>query len=585
MIKKQAGKGCYGVETPFFEGIIAVQRVGEGVAEVHVEDVSTAGVVAEGATSVADDEVPAAVDEPSIPSPPPPTQPPLSQDLPSTSQERRNKASKLRRLQKVGTAQRVETSDDTVMDDVSKQERIIADMDADKDVTLNDVAVVAKDVQDAEIEESLDVQGSMQDVDIEAAELQEVVEVVITAKLITEVVTASSTTITAAAPQLTTTAAPTLITAPSAAKRRKRVVIRDPKESATPSTIIYTEDKFKDKGKRIMVEEPKPLKKQAQIEQDEAYARELKAELKKNIDWDEVIDHVQRKEKEDNVVKRYQALKRKPQTKAQARKNTMIYLKNVVGFKMDYFKRMTYDDIRPIFKKKFNSNVAFLQKTKEQMEAEDSRALKRLSETQEEKAAKKQKLDEDVAELKRHLQVVPNDEDDVYTEATPLVWKVPVVDYEIYTENNKPYYKIIRADRSPQLFLSFLSLFRNFDREDLEVLWELVKERFASSKPKNFSDDFLLTTLTYMFEKPNVQAQVWKSQRTVHGLVKVKSWRLLESCGVHIITFTSTQMILLVERRYPLSRFTLDQLINNVRLEVVEESKVSLELLRFIRQQ
>nr|GEX83871.1 uncharacterized mitochondrial protein AtMg00810-like [Tanacetum cinerariifolium] len=55
--------------------------------EVHVEDVSTAGVAAEGAASVADDKVLAAVDEPSIPSPPPPTQPlPTSQDIPSTSQ-------------------------------------------------------------------------------------------------------------------------------------------------------------------------------------------------------------------------------------------------------------------------------------------------------------------------------------------------------------------------------------------------------------------------------------------------------------------------------------------------------------------
>nr|GFD20505.1 hypothetical protein [Tanacetum cinerariifolium] len=37
-------------------------------------------------------------------------------------------------------------------------------------------------------------------------------------------------------------------------------------------------------------EEPKPLKKQAQIEKDEAYARELKAELNKNISWDDVIE-------------------------------------------------------------------------------------------------------------------------------------------------------------------------------------------------------------------------------------------------------------------------------------------------------
>nr|GFB35178.1 hypothetical protein [Tanacetum cinerariifolium] len=80
-------------------------------------------------------------------------------------------------------------------------------------------------------------------------------------------------------------------------------------------------------------------------EKDEAYARELEAELNKNIDWNEVIDHMHRKQKEDNAVKRYQALKRKPQTEAQARKNMMIYLKNVAGFKMDYFKGMTYDDI------------------------------------------------------------------------------------------------------------------------------------------------------------------------------------------------------------------------------------------------
>nr|GEW40082.1 hypothetical protein [Tanacetum cinerariifolium] len=286
--------------------------------------------------------------------------------------ERRNKASKIKRLKKVGIVQRIKTFDDTVMDDVSKQGRMFADMDSDVDVVLED----AKEVV---VEKSADVL-SMQDDEGEPVELQEVVEVVTTANLITKVVTAASATLIVAAPQLTAVAAPTLTTAPSAARRRKGVVIRDPEESATPFTIIHSEAKFKDKGKGILVEEPKPLKKQAQIEQDEAYARELEAELNKNIDWDEVIDHVQRKQKEDNAVKRYQALNRKPQTEAQVKKNMMIYLRNIVGFKMDYFKGMTYDDIRPIFEKHFDSNVAFLQKKKEQMDEEDSRALKRLNE-------------------------------------------------------------------------------------------------------------------------------------------------------------------------------------------------------------
>nr|GEV94398.1 hypothetical protein [Tanacetum cinerariifolium] len=95
-------------------------------------------------------------------------------------------------------------------------------------------------------------------------------------------------------------------------------------------------------------------------------------------------------------------------------------------------------------------------------------------------------------------------------------------------------------------------------REDLEALWNLVKERFSTSKPKNFSDNFLLNTLGAMFEKPNGQDQVWKNQRSIHGQAKVKSWKLLESCGVHIITSSTTQLILLVERRYQLSSFGVD---------------------------
>nr|GFA14196.1 hypothetical protein [Tanacetum cinerariifolium] len=105
-----------------------------------------------------------------------------------------------------------------------------------------------------------------------------------------------------------------------------------------------------------------------------------------------------------------------------------------------------------------------------ELEEEASKVIKRKSETSEEKAAKKQKLDEEVEKLKTHLQIVSNDEDDVYTEATPLALKVHVVDYQIHTENNKPYYKIIRADETYQLFLSFISLLKNFDREDLEML-------------------------------------------------------------------------------------------------------------------
>nr|GEX38678.1 hypothetical protein [Tanacetum cinerariifolium] len=332
------------------------------------------------------------------------------------------------------------------------KERMIAEMDQDDVVVLEDNKEEDKDVDD----DVKDVEKAKDKTD--PTEVQEVVDVVTTAKLITKVVTAASKTVTAAiaiiitakaqvpaATTATLTAAHVrVVAAPS--RRRKGVIIRDPEEESTTSTIIPTETKSKDKDKGILVEEPKPLKKKQQIEQDEQYARELHVELNKDIDWDKAIDHVKLKAKEDPAVKRYQTIKRKPQTEAQARKNMMLYLKNVAGFKLDYFKGMSYDDIRPIFEAKFNSNVAFLLKTKEQIEEDENRALQTINETPAERAAKRRKLDEEVEDLKRHLQIMPNEDDDVYTEATLLVRKVLVVDYEIIEINNKPYYKIIRAD-------------------------------------------------------------------------------------------------------------------------------------------
>nr|GEU32754.1 hypothetical protein [Tanacetum cinerariifolium] len=112
-----------------------------------------------------------------------------------------------------------------------------------------------------------------------------------------------------------------------------------------------------------------------------------------------------------------------------------------------------------------------------------------------------------------------------------------------------------------------------------------MRDRFEKTKLKNYSDDYLLNTLQIMFEKPNVEASMWKDQKGIYGLAKVKSWKLIESCGVHCIAFLTTQIFLLVERMYPLTHFTLEQMLNDVRLQVEDESKMSLELLRLVKRQ
>nr|GFA56143.1 hypothetical protein [Tanacetum cinerariifolium] len=334
------------------------------------------------------------------------------------------KSSKLRHLKKVGTSQRIESSDD--MEDVFNQWRMIDDLDKDEGIELDD------------------------------SEVQEVVEVVTTAKLITEVVTAAtsqvsaaSATIFAAEPSIPV-AAPTVVAAYK--RKRKGVIIRDPEEELSSKTPAET-PKLKDKGKGILIEILKPMKKKDQIELDAEYARKLHEEI-----------------------------------------------------------RMSYDEIRPIFQARFDANIRFLLKSREKIEEEDREVLKSINETPAQKAAKRRKPNkeaQEVEDLKKHLEVVNDKNDDVFTEATPLGRKT-------------------------------------------------------------------------MFKKLDGQDAVWKSQNCVHGQALVKEWKLLSSCGVHIISLTTIQLILLVERRYPLLKFTLKQLVNVTRLQVEKESEMSLELLRYV---
>nr|GEX49076.1 retrovirus-related Pol polyprotein from transposon TNT 1-94 [Tanacetum cinerariifolium] len=337
------------------------------------------------------------------------------------------KVLKLRRLKKVGTSQRIKSSDDTDMEDASNQGRMIDELDRDKDVALMDDKGAEKKAKEAQVAGDDQVKGRQAEIyqiDMDHAskvlsihedepEVQEVVDVVTTAKLITEVVTAASesviaasTTIVAAEPQVHAVAitAASVRVAAASTKRRKRVVIKDPEKEST--AIILADTKSKDKGKGIMVEKPKPMKKKQQVKMDEEYARKLHEELNKDIDWDVAIDHVKQKAKEDPYVQRYQ-----------------------IGL----LQGMSYNDIHPIFEAKFNSNIEFLLKSKEQIEEEENRAIQSINETPTQKAAKRGKLNKEFEDLKEHLEIVPDEDDDVYTEATPLARKVPVFELMEHT--------------------------------------------------------------------------------------------------------------------------------------------------------
>nr|GEY39688.1 hypothetical protein [Tanacetum cinerariifolium] len=577
---RRVGKGFSRVETPLFEGMLARQPTEEELVDEQVQvDAAVAAAIEENIIedvshdvipSPPSHDIPFPTQEPSSPPQQPhitPPAPPQGEDFPANFQQVLDTCSALlcrvEHLEHDNVAQKME---------IVKLKARVKKLEKSNKVKSSKFRRLRKVGASRRVESSDDME-----------------DVVTTAKLITDVVTAvasqvsaASATIPAAKPSIPA-AASTVIAAYT--RRRKGVIIRDPVEELslkTPAKTPAETPKVKDKGKGILVKTPKPMKKKDQIELDAEYATKLHkeinkddAKINKDIDWDATIDH------------RYQGRKKRPQTESEARKNMMIYLKNTAGYKMDFFKGMLYADIFPIFQARFNENMRFLFKSREEMEEEDQEIIKSINETLAQKVAKRRKLNEEAQEaeeLKKLLEIVNDEDDDVFTEATPLGRKVPVVDYEIVMINNKPRYKIIKVDDTHQLYISFITLLKNFDREDLEDLWRIVKERFSTSKPSNFFDDYLLSTLKTVFEKTDGQDAIWRNQNSVYGQALVKSWKLLTSCGVHIISLTTTNFILLVERRYPLSKFTLEQLVNVARLQVEEESEMSLELLRFTRQ-
>nr|GFD32950.1 hypothetical protein [Tanacetum cinerariifolium] len=112
-------------------------------------------------------------------------------------------------------------------------------------------------------------------------------------------------------------------------------------------------------------------------------------------------------------------------------------------------------------------------KVVEDSEKADKGSSEREGSNLEQEDVKRQKLKEDneSAELKRCLKIIFEDDDDVTIEATPLSSKsLTIIDYKIYKERKKSYFKIIRADCNSQNYLTFGKMFKNFNREDLEVL-------------------------------------------------------------------------------------------------------------------
>ncbi|GKE25281.1 hypothetical protein Tco_1436793, partial [Tanacetum coccineum] len=189
--------------------------------------------------------------------------------------------------------------------------------------------------------------------------------------------------------------------------------------------IILQEQINKEENQRIARDAE--IAKQLQEEFDRARQEQevvAKAHLAHDINWS------------NPVVLRYHALQNRSFSIAEVRKNMCMYLKNQGGYKLSYFKEMSYKDIRPIFERVWDQNNAFVPKDfeikKEVMKRsgftfQQKSSKKRSREDTDEDNAKKQKLEDNAEkkELRYSMDVVPRD--DIAIDIESLATKYPIV--------------------------------------------------------------------------------------------------------------------------------------------------------------
>nr|GEV63278.1 hypothetical protein [Tanacetum cinerariifolium] len=337
----------------------------------------------------------------------------LSDKVLSLEQIKTNQAVKIKKLKKRVKKLKESSEEEEGLgdqEDASKQERVV-EIDANEDLFLiNKTAQDQGMMNDEDLFRVNDLDGDEVIVDVTAGENVEqdatvaekdvsvAADKVVTTVESVEGITAATT------PHISkddVTLAQTLIEIKAAKPRARRVIVQEPSESRTtsssqPSQLSQAKDK--EVARKLDAQMKTEMEEEAMIsmEKDEANRAVIK-------EWDDVQAIIDAdRQRKYIAAKRAEEIKNKPPTKAHQKKVT-----------------------------EGNS--------------------KRAGDEIEQESAKRQRLEkeDDTVELKICLKIVPENDHDVTIKATPLSSKSPtIVDYKIYKEEKKSYFKIIRADEN-----------------------------------------------------------------------------------------------------------------------------------------
>nr|GEX04618.1 hypothetical protein [Tanacetum cinerariifolium] len=166
-------------------------------------------------------------------------------------------------------------------------------------------------------------------------------------------------------------------------------------------------------------------------------------------------------------------------------------------YKMEHFRGMTYDKVRPIFEREYKKESFKKLRAAEVSSPESS-------------------------------QEIPSNNPKVMTGED--VHNI----LEIHTEGSRTYWKIIKVGGITEAYQSFKDMLKGFDREDLVALCNLVKEKFSSAVPSVDKEKALCVKLKRLFEL-DADDVLWKLQRYTHAPL---TWKMYTDYGVHHVSST-----------------------------------------------
>ncbi|GJT70540.1 hypothetical protein Tco_0746216 [Tanacetum coccineum] len=198
---------------------------------------------------------------------------------------------------------------------------------------------------------------------------------------------------------------------------------------------------------------------------------------------------------------------------------------------MDYFKGMSYDEIRPIFDKEYNKVQTFfkidsdVEKTKTKRVAKETLLRESFKKLRSAKASRLESIQEQPTKEPKDLS-----EEDLQN----MLEIVPVE--EIKAE--------LKKDSVQQNLLKIWK----------RALWVELKRLF----------------------EPHEDDMLWKLQRYMHDPL---TWRLYDTCGVHHVSSPRGHDIyMLTEKDYPLTPAVMSLMLSR-RLQVEEDSEMARDLI------